>query len=435
MSGASEKDPHGAPAGWHAWLDEAETGARLLDLADDFARISDDADVLTLAYATAAHTRARGWLLDLMRGCGCDEVRVDAVGNVRGHYHAASGPGAKRLLTGSHYDTVRNGGRYDGRLGILAPLLAVEAMATRGERPPFEIVVIAFADEEGLRFGNTFLGSSAVAGCFDTDVLDKTDAAGISLREAMSESGLRPEAIPDAAIDPASIDGFVEIHIEQGPVLLERGLALGVVTAINGAVRLMLDLRGRAAHAGTTPMTMRRDAACAAAEIVLAIEARCRSVPDLVGTAGIVRTEAGSVNTVPGQATVSVDIRAPQDDVRDSAVADVLGAAQEICTRRGVTLQVRPLLKMPATAASPRLSAVWRRALGELQAPAFELPSGAGHDAMCMARCCEQAMLFVRCGNDGISHSPDESLAAEDAGLAVRACLAFFDCHREVFCE
>ncbi len=413
-----------SPAGAHGRAGPGDLGAQVMRWADELARSSETEDALTVTFCSDAHVAVARALLQLMRENGFDDARVDAVGNVVGRYRAQR-PAARQLLTGSHYDTVRDGGRYDGRLGILAPIAAVGELARRGERLAHDVVVIGFSDEEGVRFGSTFLGSSAVVGRFDHALLDRRDASGVSMRDAMLGAGLAPDRIGEAALSGDDTIGYVEIHIEQGPVLLERRLALGAVTAINGAVRLMIELHGESGHAGTTPMPARHDAACAAAELVLQVEARCAGVPGLVGTCGILETPGGSVNVIPGRCRVSVDVRAPDDAVRDAALADIRAGLEAIAARRGVRFDVERILEAGATAVDPALKALWLDVIRELGQPPFELASGAGHDAICLAGFCPMAMLFVRCGNGGVSHSPDETMAAEDADLAARAFLAY----------
>jgi OHCU decarboxylase len=398
-------------------------GETILAQADVLAAFSDDAEGLTCAYLTEAHRATAAQLMQWMREAGM-QVTLDAIGNVVGRY-ASDRADAPTLMTGSHYDTVRNGGKYDGRLGILLPIVVVRYLHEHGECLPFDLEVIGFAEEEGVRFRSTFLGSSAVAGHFDTAVLEKTDADGISLRTALQEAGFDVNAIASIARDPARLLGYVEVHIEQGPVLLERGLPVGIVTSIAGSSRYLLQLTGVAGHAGTTPMTMRRDAAAAAAEIVLAVERRCGETPGLVGTVGQLLVPNGSVNVVPGACRLSLDIRAGEDAVRKSAVADILLEAERICERRGIDITLEPILNAPAAPCAPALMQQLGDAVRRQGLPVFELPSGAGHDAMKMAELTNVAMLFTRCGNGGISHNPLETMTADDADLSARIFLDF----------
>jgi allantoate deiminase/N-carbamoyl-L-amino-acid hydrolase len=402
---------------------QLEFGPAIMEWAETIGAWSDEPDGLTCAYMTDAHRRTAAQLAEWMAEAGM-QVHVDAVGNVVGRY-AAADPAAKTLITGSHYDTVRNGGKYDGRLGILLPIAVVRHLHQRGERLPFHLEVIGFAEEEGVRFKSTFLGSSAVTGRFDAALLDQRDAAGLTMREALAAAGHDPGAIAAIARDPSTLLGFVEVHIEQGPVLLERGLPLGVVTAIAGSSRYLVELDGLASHAGTTPMGMRKDAAAAAAEIVLLVERRCGEAAALVGTVGQLEVPGGSVNVVPGACRLSLDIRAADDVVRLAAVDDILAAIDAICARRQVGLRVFKLLEADAAPCAPRLMDQLGAAVERAGLPRFELPSGAGHDAMQMAHITDVAMLFTRCGNGGISHNPLETMTADDAEIAARVLLDF----------
>jgi allantoate deiminase/N-carbamoyl-L-amino-acid hydrolase len=402
---------------------ELRFGAQVMDWAETLGAISDSEEGLTCAYMTPAHQRSAAQLADWMREAGM-QVHIDAVGNVVGRY-AAGQADAKVLMTGSHYDTVRNGGKYDGRLGILLPIALVRHLNERGERLPFHLEVIGFAEEEGVRFQGTFLGSSAITGHFDPALLEKRDAAGMTMREALVAAGHEPSAIPAIARDPAGLLGFVEVHIEQGPVLLERGLPVGVVTAIAGSSRYLVELSGVASHAGTTPMDMRRDAAAAAAEIVLLVEARCGGCGSLVGTVGQLEVPSGSVNVIPGQCRLSLDIRAAVDAERLAAVDDILAGISAICARRGIGEKLWKLVEADAAPCAPRLMDMLGQAIEEAGLPRFDLLSGAGHDAMEMAKVTEVAMLFTRCGNGGISHNPLETMTADDAEVAGEVLLGF----------
>ena len=379
-------------------------------------------DELTVTYLTDAHRACQSQLLAWMHECGFDEVRLDAVGNVVGVYHG-SDPTSPRLLTGSHYDTVRNGGRFDGRLGIFVPMIAVRELHLERRRLPFGVEVVGFAEEEGQRYKATFLGSGALTGHFDPAWLDQRDADGVSMREAMQAAGLPAtlDAIRGEARDPANYLGFVEVHIEQGPVLNALDLPLGIVTSINGSVRYLGEATGTASHAGTTPMTMRHDAACAVAELSLFLERRAAAVPELVGTVGMLDVPGGSINVVPGRCRFSLDIRATTDAVRDACAADVLAEARRIGERRGVAFAFEETLRAAAAPSDPALQQRWEAAVAALGLPIHRMPSGAGHDAMKLAEVMPQAMLFVRGENAGISHNPLESSTAHDCELAVRA--------------
>ncbi|TFW00451.1 allantoate amidohydrolase [Oxalobacteraceae bacterium OM1] len=398
-------------------------GNQIMQWAEELAAFSDDPDALTCAYMTMAHRKTAAQLATWMREAGM-EVSIDAVGNVVGRY-AAADPQAKTLLTGSHYDTVRNGGKYDGREGILLPIAVVQHLHERGERLPFHLEVIGFSEEEGVRFKSTFLGSTAIAGRFDMQLLDQTDADGITMRSALLDAGHHAEDIAAIARQPEDILGFVEVHIEQGPVLLERNLPVGIVTSIAGSRRYLLELRGVASHAGTTPMRMRKDAAAAAAEIVLYVEQRCSQAPSLVGTVGQLQVPNGSVNVIPGSCRLSLDVRAADDATRDAAMDDILREIEGICARRHIEFKLDLLLSAAAVPCAPRLMRQLAAATERAGIVPFELTSGAGHDAMALASLTEVAMLFTRCGNGGISHNPLETMTADDAEVSAQIFLDF----------
>ncbi|MTV37235.1 allantoate amidohydrolase [Duganella radicis] len=402
---------------------QLEFGPAVMQWSEELAAWSDESDALTCAYMTPAHRQTAAQLLEWMRAAGM-EAHIDAVGNVVGIYRSDA-PNAKTLMTGSHYDTVRNGGKYDGRLGILLPIAIVRHLHQRGEKLPFNFEVVGFAEEEGVRFKSTFLGSTAVTGRFDLALLDQTDADGVSMRDALLAAGHDVSRISAIARNPADLLGFVEVHIEQGPVLLERDLALGVVTAIAGSSRYLVDLTGLASHAGTTPMSMRRDAAAAAAEIVLLVEQRCAQAPSLVGTVGQLQVPGGSVNVIPGACNLSLDIRAADDAVRLATVQDVLDGIAAICARRQIECNVQKIVDASAAPCAPRLMRQFGDAIERAGLPRFDLLSGAGHDAMAMAAITDVAMLFTRCGNGGISHNPLETMTADDADIAARVLLDF----------
>jgi N-carbamoyl-L-amino-acid hydrolase len=408
-----------------------ELGNRVWDWAERLAEHSDpgyaEHGQLTVTYLTEAHRACARRLADWMRGdCGFDEVTIDAVGNVVGLYHG-SDAAAPRLLTGSHYDTVRNAGKYDGRLGVLVPMACVRELRCAGRRLPFGLEVVAFAEEEGQRYKAVFLGSSALTGQFDPAWLDQADAEGVTMREAMRAAGLRVDDIPPLAREASRYLGFVEVHIEQGPVLNELDLPLGIVTSINGSVRYLGEVSGMASHAGTTPMDRRRDAATAVAELALHVERRAAAVPDVVGTIGLLEVPGGSINVVPGRCRFSLDLRAPNDAERDALDKDTLDALRHICDRRGLQWRVDETLRAAAAPSDPAWQRRWERAVASLGLPVHRLPSGAGHDAMKMHQAMPQAMLFVRGGNSGISHNPLETVTNHDAELAVRAFAALLD--------
>ncbi len=426
-----------------------DLGNQVWDWAEQLAVHSDrgcaERGELTVTYLTDAHRACAQQLAQWMRDdCGFDEVAIDAVGNVvgvyfgnahgseignahgnqRGNAHGTelgNAPPPRRLLTGSHYDTVRNAGKYDGRLGILVPMVAVRALHQQGQRLPFDLEVIGFAEEEGQRFKAVFLGSGALAGHFDAAWLDQQDAAGITMRAAMADAGLRSADIPALQRDPARYLGFVELHIEQGPVLNALDLPLGVVTSINGSVRYLGQIIGMASHAGTTPMHGRRDAATAAAELALFVERRASSQPHLVATVGQLAVPSGSINVVPGRCIFSLDIRATSDAARDACADDVRAELALICQRRGLRFTLEETMRAAAAPSAPAWQQRWEQAVAALGLPVHRMPSGAGHDAMKLHALMPQAMLLMRGGNAGISHNPLETISNHDTDLCVRA--------------
>ncbi|CAN5705024.1 hypothetical protein BH11PSE13_BH11PSE13_44860 [soil metagenome] len=389
---------------------------------------------LTVTYLTDAHRACAAQIAQGMRDCGFDTVEIDAVGNVVGRYEAegfspsaGATPGAKALLTGSHYDTVRNGGKYDGRLGIFVPMACVRELKKQNRRLPFAFEVVGFAEEEGQRYKATFLGSGALIGHFNPAWLDQQDANGVTMRSAMAQAGLNPDDIPKIQRDPGKYLGFVEVHIEQGPVLNELDLPLGIVTSINGSVRYVGEVIGMASHAGTTPMDRRRDAAAAVSELILYAEQRAGKDGDSVATVGMLQVPNGSINVVPGNCKFSLDIRAPNNAQRDAVVDDVLAALADICERRSVRYTLEETMRAAAAPSDPAWQQRWEKAVDALGIPLFRMPSGAGHDAMKLHEVMPQAMLFVRGINSGISHNPLESSTNDDIQLAVEAFAHLLD--------
>ncbi|MDP3251548.1 MAG: 2-oxo-4-hydroxy-4-carboxy-5-ureidoimidazoline decarboxylase [Hydrogenophaga sp.] len=405
---------------------EPVVGERVWDWHEDLSRHSDpgfaEQGQLTVTYLTDAHRACAADIAERMRQCGFDEVGIDAVGNVVGRYHGTQAD-APALLSGSHYDTVRNGGKYDGRLGIFVPMACVQRLHAADRRLPFTFEVVAFSEEEGQRYKATFLGSGALTGHFNPVWLDQQDTDGITLRAAMQNAGLPAtlEAIHALKRDPWKYLGFVEVHIEQGPVLNEMDLPLGVVTSINAGVRFQCEALGMASHAGTTPMNRRRDAASAVAELAIYMEQRAQMDGDSVATIGMLQVPGGSINVVPGRCLFSLDMRAPNDAQRDALERDVLAQLRAICERRGIGLKVEETMRAAAAPSDPAWQARWERAVQALGVPLHRMPSGAGHDAMKLHEIMPQAMLFVRGLNSGISHNPLESSTCDDIELSVNA--------------
>ena len=409
-----------------------ETGNRVWDWIDALAQHSEppfaEQGQLTVTYLSDAHRACAQRIAKNMHDCGFDSVHIDAVGNVVGRYESSSalrneseGQRPKTLLTGSHYDTVRNGGKYDGRLGIFVPLAVVQQLHAAQRRLPFALEVVAFAEEEGQRYPATFLGSGALVGDFQQEWLEQVDAQGITLRAAMQHAGLCVDDIPKLRRAASDYLGFVEVHIEQGPVLNEMNLPLGVVTSINASVRYQCEVVGMASHAGTTPMDRRRDAAVAVAELMLFMEQRARADGDSVATVGQLQVPAGSVNVVPGRCQFSLDLRAPSNAQRDALERDVLEKLSNICQQRGLHHTIKESMRASAAPSAPDWQARWEAAVAASGLPVHRMPSGAGHDAMKLHELMPQAMLFVRGQNSGISHNPLESTTSDDMELAVQA--------------
>jgi len=387
--------------------------------------ISETPDHLTRIFLTPEHRAAADLLLSWMREAGM-RAHLDAIGNVCGRYEGDR-PGLPCLMLGSHYDTVRDAGKWDGPLGLITAISCVGAMHKCGQRLPFAIEVIGFADEEGVRFASTLLGSRAVAGTFDESVLGAKDRQGISMREALSQFGLDPGRIGAAARSRSELHGYVELHIEQGPVLECESLPVGVVTAISGATRLAASLIGMAGHAGTVPMLLRRDALAGAAECIVAIEAFCRTDEGgLVGTVGYIHAMPGATNVIPGQVSFTIDIRSASDAYRKLAVADIVRQIETIASRRKLSLQVDVTHDNRTVPCAPWLRRQVADAIAGEGYRVFELPSGAGHDGMAMIDVADVAMVFVRC-RGGISHHPDEHTDMSDVDAGARVLLRLIE--------
>jgi len=403
-------------------LASAESPARrVMRRLDEFARFSDEERALTRLYLSNAHRDAAKQFIAWCAESGLN-AKIDASGNVWARYEGAK-PGAPALMLGSHIDTVRNAGRYDGNLGALAALAVVEALTATRERLDHAVEIVAFGDEEGVRFPTTLTGSRALAGLFVRAALDQKDADGVTMRDALVAFGCDPEGV--GALRGRNIASFVELHIEQGPVLESENLAVGVVTAINGATRLHARVIGLAGHSGAVPMGLRRDALAAAAEMMLLIEARARIEDDLVGTVGRVDVEPGAVNVIPGEVRFTVDIRAPRDEQRRRAVSDISKRLSAIAATRRVELVLTQTHDAGAYTCHPSVISALQASVERVsKAPARLLPSGAGHDTMVMGQLCPAGMLFVRC-KGGISHNPEESVTIEDVEVGLATLIDF----------
>jgi allantoate deiminase len=403
----------------------ASLGNEIVGRIDKLAAISETPEHLARIFLTKEHRAAADLILDWMRSAGM-RAHLDAIGNVCGRYEGER-PGLPCLMLGSHYDTVRDAGKWDGPLGLITAISCVADLHKRGRRLPFAIEVIGFADEEGVRFASTLLGSRAVAGTFVESVLGTRDAAGISMRDALTQFGLDPHHIGAAARVRAELLAYIELHIEQGPVLEAQNLSVGVVTAIAGATRLAASLTGMAGHAGTVPMRLRRDALAGAAECIVAIEDFCKTDEGgLVGTVGYIHAASGATNVIPGQVSFTMDIRASTDAHRKLAVADIVRQIEAIAKRRNLSLQLDVTHENRTVPCAPWLRAQVAEAIASEGFRVFELPSGAGHDGMAMIDIADVGMIFVRC-RGGVSHHPDEHVELADADAGARVLLRLIE--------
>ncbi|MGL3214285.1 allantoate amidohydrolase [Bradyrhizobium sp. BR 1433] len=396
-------------------------GEEIVARIDQLATISETPEHLARIFLTEEHRKAADLILSWMREAGMS-AHLDAIGNVCGRYEGER-PGLPALMLGSHYDTVRDAGRWDGPLGVITAIACIADLNRHGRRLPFAIEIVGFADEEGVRFASTLLGSRAVAGTFDESVLNTRDRADISMRDALVAFGLDPDHIGKAARARRELLGYVELHIEQGPVLEEKALPVGVVSAISGATRLAASLTGVAGHAGTVPMKLRRDALAGAAECIVAIEQFCRSDEQgLVGTVGYLNAMPGATNVIPGKVSFTMDIRSQNDTHRKRAVADIVRQIEAIAKRRKLALQIDVTHENRSVPCAPWLKAQIAEAVAAEGYAAFELPSGAGHDGMAMVDVADIGMIFVRC-RGGISHNPAEHVEPADADTGARVLL------------
>jgi allantoate deiminase len=408
--------------------DVASSGSSRIALGDEIvgrinalAAISETPEHLARIFLSPEHRTAADLILSWMREAGM-AAHLDAIGNVCGRYEGDR-PGLPCLMLGSHYDTVRDAGKWDGPLGLLSAISCVADLNKRGRRLPFAVEVVGFADEEGVRFASTLLGSRAVAGTFVESALNSRDRDGVSMREAMVKFGLDPEHIGAAARARRELHAYVELHIEQGPVLEQQNLPVGVVTAIAGATRLAAKLTGMAGHAGTVPMAMRRDALAGAAECICMVEEFCKTdEAGLVGTVGYIDAMPGATNVIPGLVSFTLDIRAPTDPHRKMAVADIVRRIEAIAKRRYLALQLDVTHENRTVPCAPWLKAQVADAVAAEGFGVFELPSGAGHDGMAMIDIADVAMIFVRC-RGGISHNPAEHVELADADAGARVLL------------
>ncbi len=394
----------------------SDAARKIMQRIEALAKISEEPGSITRTFASPAMQRANELVGKWMCEAGL-KTRVDAIGNLIGHYDGAKSS-AKLVLLGSHLDTVRNAGKFDGPLGVILAIACVEHLHRRQIRLPFAIEVIGFADEEGVRFQTAYLGSKVLAGSFSENDLSRKDAAGISMRDAIKHFGGHPAKIKSSKINPGNLLGYVEAHIEQGPVLEEKNLAVGIVSAIAGQSRFKISFIGHAGHAGTTPMNLRKDALCAAAEFIMAVVNFAQKTNGLVATVGQIHAAPGASNVISGEVNLTLDARHPKDSVRQKACVTFQKMARQIAGARKIKISWQLVQQTASVSCAPELSALLRRAVKKFQPRALELPSGAGHDAAVMAGIMPAAMLFIRCKN-GVSHHPGESAKLGDVSVAL----------------
>jgi allantoate deiminase len=396
----------------------------VMERCEILSRYSEEPDRLTRRFASPALRQANAAVADWMQAAGM-VVQYDAIGNLIGRY-GAERTDAKTFLLGSHLDTVRDAGKYDGPLGVLIALACVEHLHQQQRRLPFALEVLAFADEEGLRYHNAYLGSKAMTGTFDPRLLSLIDADGIPMSEAIRAFGGTPD--PQLLQTPRwqrhDLLGYCEVHIEQGPILESRNNHVGVVTAISGQKRFTVDFVGQAGHAGTVPMMLRHDALCAAAAFILTAEVLAKSIPGLVTTVGQLSVQPGASNVIPGQVSLSLDVRHQDDALREQACQQLYERARQISEERKIRLHWQLLQENPSIACTAHLVQLLERAIQEEGYPVDALPSGAGHDGVVLSKLTDVAMLFIRC-RGGISHHPAEAVKVEDVAVAIQVLERF----------
>lgn len=406
----------------HTPFAQGELGQILIERLDEAARCSAPGAGVTRLFCSQEHRDVLPTISRWMEQAGL-APQLDAAGNLVGRCPRAQA-GEKTFIMGSHQDSVIEGGKYDGMLGVALPILALEALKREGVTLPFGIEVVAFGDEEGVRFPTTLVGSKALAGNVTPDQLDAQDAQGVTLAEALTAFGCNPEQIPAVARDPVNTLGFLEVHIEQGPILEQRHHAVGIVTALTGIERHKVTLRGKAGHAGTTPMPMRYDALVGAAEMVLAVDSVLQRTDKLVGVVGKLDVHPNAVNVIPAEVTFTVELRSPERVTRQRGREAIYAAMEEVATRRGLMLEMETTYSADATACADWMMTSLEKACAQVGQPAEPLFSGAGHDGLAMQALTDIGMLFVRC-KEGLSHHPDEAITAEDGEAATRVVMAF----------
>ncbi|MFC3285465.1 M20 family metallo-hydrolase [Litchfieldella rifensis] len=379
---------------------------------------------VTRTFCSDEHRRVLPLIEHWMHRAGL-AAELDAAGNLVGRCPRAQS-GEPTLILGSHQDTVVEGGKYDGMLGVVLPLVALEALANRGTTLPYGIEVVAFGDEEGTRFQSTLVGSKALAGDFDHAMLEARDAEDVSMRDALRDFGGDPEAIDGLAREASRTLGFVEVHIEQGPLLEQRALPVGVVTAITGIERHRVTVIGKAGHAGTTPMAGRRDALVGAAWMVVEVDRLLNEIEDFVGVVGKLEVRPNAVNVIPAAVEFTLELRSPQGEIRQQGARQVMDAVTDIARERGLALDIECTYRAEGVPCAEWIIAALERASEGCGQPPFRLFSGAGHDGLAMHSLTDIGMLFVRC-RDGLSHHPDEAISAADAEVAAQVLMRFLE--------
>lgn len=402
----------------------SEAAQLLVSMLDELGHITDEPGRLTRTFLSPGMQRANRLVGDCMKAAGL-QVRVDTVGNLIGRLEAAN-PKAKTLLLGSHLDTVRDAGRFDGPLGVVLPIVALADLKVRGVPLPFHVEVLGFSEEEGVRFASAYLGSEGYTGRLKPATLALRDAAGVSVGEALHQFNGGQFSVPKPAHSRGDLLGYVEVHIEQGPVLEAKKLAVGVVSAIAGQSRFQLTWTGKAGHAGTTPMALRRDALAGAAEFIAGVEAIARRLPGLVATVGALAVAPGAANVIPGSVVHTLDVRHADDRRRRQALMAIGRLATQIAGRRKLTRTWQRTQENGAVACSPSLTARLEQSVKAVQGKSLSLVSGAGHDGVVMSALTPVAMLFVRC-RDGLSHHPDEYASPKDLAVALAVVTDFLE--------
>lgn len=397
-----------------------QLGNQAYEVLEDLSRYSEPGDGVTRLFLTNEHREAARYLEQLMLKIGL-APKMDNIGNLIGTYKSKN-PNAKTLVIGSHQDTVRNGGKYDGAMGIVLPLIAIKKCIEEGIELDYNVKIVSFGDEEGVRFATTYLGSKVLAGTFTDELLSRLDDRGNSLKDELQAFGLNPEGIREDKLEDVS--GYLEIHIEQGPVLEYEGLEVGVVSAIQGSHRYQIDLEGLAGHAGTVPMRYRNDAGICAAEIMVEFTNYIERLEGIVATFGIVELSPGSINVIPGNSRFTLDIRSLDADLIESSMEKFYSIVEKVSKVRGIKHHIKNTNTAPPCECSPRIIEQLKKSLEDAGRRPYVLSSGAGHDAQEMKNLTDMGMLFVRC-KGGISHNPLESVTREDLEVASEVIMNF----------